>query len=547
MKKILTILSSVLMLCATVSCQSLLDPDNPATVTEDFYNTKLGQEKLVISMLSRYRAIFTQYNLQCLGTDMYLSCDESPLSVQINGYGPEFSGLSPVIEDYWANLYKIVQEANILLARCTEDIAGDDYATMVAQGRFLRALAYYYLVETYGAVPLLEDENLDAEKIIRTVTRTSEEKIYEFIIEQLEQIKDVLPAKTSSSYISAEAVKHVLGKCYLTRAYRSYAKSDDADTARSLFEEIIKSGNHSLQTKFADVFAEDNQGNSEIIWAIQYGSDKNYNGSGNPLAAQYGINITALYPGMFALDQKEYSSMQRNIWTNPIVHEWFRHPEADSRYDETFRFEFAITDPTNEDYGAMGVYMPHWNDASGDSHGAKYFYPFKNADGDYNWYPALGMMGWNTDCMPICRKFRETKIEWGGKGTREDVVIRLADTYLLCAEACLLDKDKAAAADYVNAILNRAAGYDAAKYALLKVEANDLTIDRLLEERGCELFGEHDRWFDLKRTGTLLTRARLNPLVAHYDNLSEMHLVRPIPYNERIKLEGLDQNPGYKN
>lgn len=85
------------------------------------------------------------------------------------------------------------------------------------------------------------------------------------------------------------------------------------------------------------------------------------------------------------------------------------------------------------------------------------------------------------------------------------------------------------------------------KYAVLKMNPEDMTIDRLLEERGCELFGEHDRWFDLKRTGTLLTRALLNPLVAHYGNLSEIHLVRPIPYNERIKLEGLDQNTGYKN
>ena len=94
---------------------------------------------------------------------------------------------------------------------------------------------------------------------------------------------------------------------------------------------------------------------------------------------------------------------------------------------------------------------------------------------------------------------------------------------------------------------SRAAGSEE-NYEVLKIaSASELTLDRLLEERGCELFGEHDRWFDLKRTGTLLTRARLNPLVEHYNNLSEIHLVRPIPYNERIKLKGLDQNEGYNN
>lgn len=239
--------------------------------------------------------------------------------------------------------------------------------------------------------------------------------------------------------------------------------------------------------------------------------------------------------------------MMRNIWTNPRVHEWFRHPAQDSRYEATFRFEFAVNDPTNERYGQTGIYMPHWDDTSGDDRGAVHFYPFRTASGDYNWYPALGMMGWSTDCMPMCRKFRETKIEWGGKGTREDAVIRMADTYLLLAEAYLLAGRPDAALEKVNAILRRAAGSEE-NYEVLKIaSASELTLDRLLEERGCELFGEHDRWFDLKRTGTLLARARLNPLVEHYDNLSEKHLVRPIPYNERIKLKGLSQNEGYNN
>lgn len=463
MKNILTILFVAFTLFLAASCRDILDPSNPATVTDEFYNTKQGQEKLIINLLSRYRSVYTQYNLQCLGTDMYLSCDESPLSVQLNGYGTELSGLSPEIEGYWSLLYKIVQECNILLNRCSEETSGADYASFVAQGRFFRALAYYYLVETYGGVPLLKDENTDANNIIRKVTRESEAEIYKFIIDELEQAKDVLPEKTSSSRLSSEAVKHFLGKVYLTRAYRQFAEAGDVDKAIVLFDQVIVSGNHYLLDKFADVFSEDNQGNAEIIWAIQYGSDKNYNGSGNPVAAQYGINITALYPGMFALDQKEYSATQRNIWTNPVVHEWFRYPEADSRYDETFRFSFPITDKSNANYGEMGVYMPKWNDNSGDTHGAKYFYPFKNDSGDYNWYPALGVMGWSTDCMPICRKFRETKIEWGGKGTREDVVIRLADTYLLSAEAYLLAGDKETATDRVNVILKRAAGNDEAK------------------------------------------------------------------------------------
>lgn len=74
----------------------------------------------------------------------------------------------------------------------------------------------------------------------------------------------------------------------------------------------------------------------------------------------------------------------------------------------------------------------------------------------------------------------------------------------------------------------------------------DLDINVIMDERARELMGEHDRWFDLKRTQTLLTRVpAYNPFVVKYDNLNKNHLVRPIPQDERNKVDGLSQNEGY--
>ena len=542
----LTLISSFVF--CYVSCNSFLETYDPTSATVDYYDTKEGQEKLVINLYARYRAVFGQYTLQYFGTDMYLACDESPGSKAFNGYTADLSGLSGTIDSYWHLLYKIVQESNILLNRCTPEIAGDGYEKLTAEARFFRAMAYYYLVETYGAVPLLTKENTSAGDIIESVIREPEDKIYKFIVDELVAVDGAFTEVASEAgRLSNTALQFFLGKIYLTRAYRSYAEPTDLDNSIELLEAVVGSSHYKLLSRFGDVFSEDNQANNEIIWAIQYGTDKNYNGGGNSIDAQFGFNITALYPGLFGLDQSEYSSMQRYIWTNPRVHEWFRYPDIDTRYGVTFRREFEINDASHENYGEMGIYMPVWSDDSGNDMGAEYFYPFKNSAGDYNWYPAFGSMGWVTDCMPMCRKFQETKIDWGGKGTREDVVFRVADAYLLCAEAYLLNGDASAALDKVNAIIRRAAGSDE-NFEVMKIaNSSELTLDRLLEERGCEMFGEHDRWFDLKRTGTLLTRARLNPLVVHYDNISEIHLVRPIPYNETIKLDGLDQNEGYDN
>jgi tetratricopeptide (TPR) repeat protein len=529
-------------------CKKYLDTYNPSDVTTGYYDTRLGQEKLVVDLYSRYRQVFNTSTLQFFGTDMYMATDESPTSAMFNGYSKELSGLSPEIDNYWSVLYKIIQESNILLNRCTPEIAGDSYTSLVSQGRFLRAMAYYYLVETFGDVPLLLKENTRTSDLITNVTRESEDSIYDFMIGELNDIKGTLPkVAPEAGRLSNAAVLQLLGKLYLTRSYRGYAKPGDADSAIECFESIISSGPYHLLDNFADVFNEDNQNNAEIIWSIQYGTDKNYIGSGNPQQAEFGFNIVALYPGLFTLNQQDYSAMQRGIWINPIVQTWFRHPEIDSRYDATFKRKFLINDVNNPDYGKLGIYFPRWNDTTGDSENAKYFFPFKNARGNHNWVPALPLMNWTTDAMPIVQKFKDTKIAWGGAGSREDVIFRLAGTYFLCAEAYLKAGEPDKALEKVNIILRRAAGNDT-NYDIMKIASpSDLKLDRLLEEKGCEMLGEHDRWFDLKRTKTLLTRAQLNPLVEKYNNLSATDLIRPIPYDETIKLKGLKQNPGYNN
>lgn len=88
------------------------------------------------------------------------------------------------------------------------------------------------------------------------------------------------------------------------------------------------------------------------------------------------------------------------------------------------------------------------------------------------------------------------------QGTRDVFVSRLADTYLLAAEAALLLGDKTTALKYVNEVRKRAAasGHEA------EMKLSDLDEDILLDERGRELIGEMHRWYDLKRFGKLTER-----------------------------------------
>ncbi|SMO89440.1 Starch-binding associating with outer membrane [Saccharicrinis carchari] len=530
------------------ACSDHLEVYNPSSISDDFYNTKEGQQALLVDIYSKYRNVFNTGDLQYYGTDLYMAITEGPNERMFNGYDASFNSTAGVVGPYWNNLYKIVQEANTLLTRCSMDTEGMtiyEYNSLKAQGTFLRALAYYYLAETFGDVPLYTTEQ---KTIITETTRTVESEVYDFIITDLETVVDLLAwPSVEPGRVNNAAILQLLGKLHLTRAYKTYASSSDFEVAAAYFDQIINESEDTYQLldTYADVYHEDNQNNSEVIWAIQYGLDKNYVGSGNPQQAIFSFNIVALEPGLFDRVQEDYSAANRNYWINPRVHQLFQNPYLDTRYDATFQREFYVNNPESDDFGKLGLYFPRWNDDSGNTKNALRFYPYLS-DGEFNWYPqstALPVLTTGLDRMPIIKKFKDTKIIWGGPGSREDVVFRLSDVYLMSAEAHLGAGDNDAAVARINTIRRRSA-IDQASESLMEVSVVDL--DFILDERARELLGEHDRWFVLKRTGKLIERAsEYNILVQKYNNINPNHLVRPIPQDEINKVNGLTQNKDY--
>jgi hypothetical protein len=130
------------------------------------------------------------------------------------------------------------------------------------------------------------------------------------------------------------------------------------------------------------------------------------------------------------------------------------------------------------------------------------------------------------------------------QGQRDYLLMRLADAYLIRAEARLAQANTAGAADDINVIRTRAA-WDASKVAAMQITAADVDIDLILDERARELVGEGHRWFDLKRTGQLLSRVRAHNSDAKA-NIKDHHIVRPIPLSQIDRTDGgYAQNPGY--
>ena len=130
-------------------------------------------------------------------------------------------------------------------------------------------------------------------------------------------------------------------------------------------------------------------------------------------------------------------------------------------------------------------------------------------------------------------------------GTRDFPVIRLAEMYLIASEAAWRQGKSSDAADYMNVLRTRAAKPGMEEE--MKVAPGDIDLDFILDERARELMGEMHRWYDLKRTGTLLERVKKYNLDAA-PNIKKMHLVRPIPQTQidRVTNPGeFRQNNGY--
>jgi len=125
--------------------------------------------------------------------------------------------------------------------------------------------------------------------------------------------------------------------------------------------------------------------------------------------------------------------------------------------------------------------------------------------------------------------------------TKDFILMRLGETYLLQAEAQFRQGKLTEAANSINALRTRANA--------TPVTAAQINLDFILDERARELLAEENRRMTLMRTGTLVTRTlahntqTINPVVG----INAKNLLLPIPKSE-IDLNKdavLEQNPGY--
>lgn len=518
----------------TASCLNL--SEHPITaITDTFYASPQGFADAVSASYEELRNFYAQergLTVTAFGTDEFTKGADGSHKV-INDYTAGLNGDETFFRDSWRGFFRGINTANTVIDRAPTAQVTDAVRTeAVAEARFLRALYYFDLVRMFGAVPIQLTATMGP---TTEANRDDVAKVYDAIVADLQFAEANLP-DTQKDYGRATrpAAEHLLALVYLTRA----AAGDMAKAADEA-KKVINSGLFSLLPKYSDLWTFGNEKNSEIIWSVQFTGDPLTTGPGNSSHLYY-LMAYELFPGM-QRDLANGRAFKRFRPTNWLLNLWDR--TKDSRYDDSFTTVYyannAASIPKNPDgslkfqVGDTAIWMPGVEITAAEraSHPYTILTPSQYTDAAF---PSFN--------KKFIDPFRLTVNDV--RGSRDWYVMRLAETYLIAAEALMRDGKPDEALPYVNKVRERAAKQGVAKTAM-DVTVADLGLDFILDERSRELAGEGMRWFDLVRTGKLVDRVKLYNTAAA-SNIQSFHVLRPIP-NEQITLtsNAFPQNPGY--
>lgn len=605
--KILNKYKVVIVLLAAVfasSCDDFLVEESISNqLANDYYSTEDGFEDLVKSCYPLLRDITDQLSckqLAMVGTDIfgggtgYDEVENSPGSA-LNDYTEAFDAANPEVEEFWDLLYREIGRTNTVIDRA-ETVEMDEgvKAVRVAEAKFLRAFCYFQAVQTWGDIPMPLEETLGANK---EVERVASATVYSQILTDLTEAESTLPV-TATDYGRATkgAAQFLLAKVYLTRGWNFNnslgGSAADFDKAVEYADKVIGAyplvnGYKNLfplhsENPLLETFPPQNAKNSEVVFAVQYSDDVLTYVSDVTAGSQIEGNGRHSIWGGGSTDigslgrTSDYNRQLGKIIVNPAMYRLF-DPVNDSRYDHNFvEALYALRDESDVEInesttinvakGDTTVYFRPWNDPAdlvdkGIDVGGTKMYAVINQD-ETGIVDASPFHGNHKHAMMW--KFWEPGIPYGDAyGTFDFAVFRSAEAYLIAAEAIVkgaADGNIGGAVDYYNAVLDRAVGagtdpmcaaapedlssLDAVSY---RATSGNITIDLILDERARELMGEGQRWYDLKRTETLIERAkRMNPWTGGINKISDKHYLRPIPLHELDRsATDIAQNDGY--
>lgn len=589
--KKLIYLAVIAITMLTGSCKKLLEEHPQSNLVPSFFNSQAGLLAGISGVYNDLRAGWGTEGFtvaQMAGTDEHLMGGSAgnPRLFTYNGIQTgDFNGAF--------NIYTSLNTLNGILeiGPNAADLTPANKVQYLAQAKFLRGFIYFYLVQTYGSVPL--------HTTFITVPSSADSRapiadIYAQIIKDLTEASNELPNTVTAPFLGKAASKpaalHLLAKAYLTRGWINNTVADftQAYTIASTLITNKATYGIDLWQDYADAFKPANDYGKENLFVSDHSSVATYGAYQLGAAGGNGVNVVpwmGLFNGPSVIGINSVTNAS-GIITNSgpqmlfrdvpygrpftrirpntpyVLGQAFADRGNDSRYGKTFQTVWlanlssggAAAYSGNGTTGSRGtlicgvdtaVWMPD--------------VPVTGAPQAVGTRPFKGIivnpsMQSNT-VYPHMKKWADpSRANPNDPSTRPVVILRFAEVYLIAAEAAFKGGGTLQqAADMINILRKRAAFRtnttvtspttvtsdfyppgvtQAIAETNMTITAAQVTLDFILDERTREFYGESMRWLDLVRTKSLLTRvATWNPIEAG-TNIKPFNVLRPIPQDQ---------------
>ena len=471
MKKIFILIVSIAVLA---SCTDVLDiaPTDRLSETAIWSDATLPQ----LFVNAQYNTIQHGFNndIQYYGDEAYSKFNDG--GYQIIGLNQltssNVSGLSGKYY-YWKNAYNTIKNFNIYFSKIDgTPLTPEAKVSLTAEVKFIRAFVYAQLIWNYGGVPIVE-KGFDLSDDLKGLTRNTYDECVTYILKDLEDAIAGLPDQQTGANLgraSADAARALKARVLLYWASPLNNPTDDkarwqqaADAALA----IINSNRYSLTNSYHNLFIGGN--NSEAIFSRYFSTD---------ISHQIGKTFAPIGSGGNGYGQPSQNIVDEYEMTNgviPVIN-GVKNPDPLNTYDESN--PYVDRDPRFHASVLYNGAIYKGREIEPFVGGADNFGPDATATGYYNF-----------------KFLDETQVVSGTTPyTYPWHIFRLAEIYLIYAEAAYNLGNEADARTYINLVRQRSG-----------VNMPDVTttgtalFNSLVHERRIELAFEGHRFYDTRR------------------------------------------------
>jgi hypothetical protein len=391
--------------------------------------------------------------------------------------------------------YTIPQSNNLIkiLKETKTDIP--DRENHIAELRFLRCLAYYYVIDCFGKGPLVTEDDINTTTPKKESTR---KELFDFVEKDLLDAEQTITATKSYGKANKAAVQMLLAKLYINaEVYTGTARYNDA---LAYVNKVLADSQYSLAPNYVSVFSGDNNTSPEIIYTL----------IADPVVSQSYGNTTYIVNGSLSTE-----TVNPNLFG--ATDGWGGHRATKAWYG---LFNGGNLVGSNDDRAKL-----FWT--TGHSYEMNNYKTW--ADG----YPSVKFRNSNYSGTSSSTSFSGTDFP----------LFRLADAYLMYAECVLrgvTGGNAGQALTYVNDVITRSKG--------TAITASQLDLNFILDERARELNFEGHRRTDLIRFGKFTGGSYLWPWkggVKDGTSIPDTYKLYPIPTSALQANSNLTQNPGF--